>query len=405
MFEYQPSRHPLQTFQFWFAVLVCAGGVAIWRFGGFGSSDQVAEKEISYGENFEEELPPPPFDQLDLGESFELTGLSPAPLQNEEQSSSSFMQSSAGFAGATDTESASPQAKPFPGSSHLQPEQAPQNFELSSTEGNILRLSGEESQSEVPLKTASLDLPNLNQSVSPLAVTSTGIDLVEIDEMIAAGDDVIALRKLSTIYWQSPEQRSAIRGRLEQLSRRIYFQPQPHYMDPYEVQFGERLELIAKKYEVPWQYLEKLNRIDAQRLRAGKKLKVIQGPFNVVVDLSNFEATVHAHGYFVVRMPVGIGKDGTTPVGTFKVTDKVEDPIYYGPDGVIKNDDPLNPLGEYWIAISDEAKTLQGYGLHGTIDPSSIGKSESKGCVRFHDQDISDLYHLLTIGSEVTIRR
>lgn len=405
MFEYQPSRHPVQTFQFWFAVLVCAGGVAIWRFGGFGSSDQIAESEIPSGENFEEELPPPPFDQLDLGESFELTGLSPAPLQNEEQPSFNSMQSSPDFARATDAESISPLAKPFPSTNQTEPEQAPRNLELSSAQNNILQLSGEEPQSEVPLKTASLDLPSLNQSVVPPAVTSSGIDLAEIDALIVAGDDVIALRKLSTIYWQAPEQRSAIRGRLDQLSRRIYFQPQPHYMDPYEVQFGERLELIAKKYQVPWQYLEKLNRIDAQRLRAGKKLKVIQGPFNIVVDLSNFEATVHAHGYFVVRMPVGIGKDGSTPVGTFKVTDKVEDPIYYGPDGVIKNDDPSNPLGEHWIAISDEANTLQGYGLHGTIDPSSIGKSESKGCVRFHDQDISDLYHLLTVGSEVTIRR
>ncbi|MAT14593.1 MAG: hypothetical protein CMJ46_04910, partial [Planctomyces sp.] len=96
----------------------------------------------------------------------------------------------------------------------------------------------------------------------------------------------------------------------------------------------------------------------------------------------------------------GIGKDGSTPIGTFTVQNKLKDPVYYGPDGlVIQNDDPENPLGEYWVDIGDS------YGLHGTIDPDSIGKAESKGCIRMRAADIEEVYNFLVDGSEVTIHR
>ena len=86
-------------------------------------------------------------------------------------------------------------------------------------------------------------------------------------------------------------------------------------------------------------------------------------------------------------------------MGTFKVLEKMRDPTYYGPDGVIEHDDPKNPLGEYWLDLGDT------YGIHGTIDESSIGKAESQGCIRMKNRDIADVYDLLTVGSEVLIRR
>jgi lipoprotein-anchoring transpeptidase ErfK/SrfK len=188
-----------------------------------------------------------------------------------------------------------------------------------------------------------------------------------------------------TWYWQHPEQRERFQDRLDLLARRIYFQPKPHYIAPYRVQSGDRMETIAREYRQSWEYLAKLNRVDPERIQAGQELKVLQGPFSVVVDLSRFELTVHAHGYYVTRFPVGIGKEGATPVGTFRVTDKVTDPTYYGEEGVIAHDDPANPLGKRWIAINNEEGTLQGYGIHGTIEPSSIGKAVSRGCIRLND--------------------
>ncbi len=60
----------------------------------------------------------------------------------------------------------------------------------------------------------------------------------------------------------------------------------------------------------------------------GQKLKVIKGPFAAVVDLSDMELTIHSHGHFVALFPVGIGKDIASPVGNFKVADKLRDPTY-----------------------------------------------------------------------------
>ncbi|MFO1092947.1 MAG: L,D-transpeptidase [Planctomycetaceae bacterium] len=134
------------------------------------------------------------------------------------------------------------------------------------------------------------------------------------------------------------------------------------------------------------------------RLKAGQSLKVIKGPFGDV-DLSDYEITVHCHGHYVYRFPVGIGKDGSTPIGTFTVEDKVVNPQYNGPEGTIAADDPANPIGERWISLGG------GYGIHGTIDPDSIGKSESRGCIRMHNKDVEIVYDLLTVGSEVVIQR
>jgi len=220
-----------------------------------------------------------------------------------------------------------------------------------------------------------------------------------IDRLMELGEDVEAHRQLSTLYWKHPDAWPLLKGRLEEMARRIYFQPQPHYMPAYEVQPGDRLEKIASQYDVSWQYLADLNRVEPHRIRVGQKLKVIRGPFSAVVDMSDFQITIHAHGYFVARFPVGIGKDGSTPIGRFNVKEKLEDPTYYGPDGVIANDDPTNPLGERWIDLGDS------YGIHGTIEPESIGKAESRGCVRLTNEDVAEVYKLLTVGSEVVIRR
>lgn len=403
MFEYQPRRHPLQTFQFWFAILVCAGGVAGWRSLKLPNQSEMAESSAVLEE---EELPPPPLSATQTAKHRKLVTHRDTPIappQNEEESQTK--RENQTLLGTVEASSPTKLSQDFVPTGQLDSDrETPPLHRTAMVDSDLLQLKAESRPAHDQLQTANLDVPE-KESTASISQSAQSLDLAEIDTLIATGEDIVALRSLSTIYWQQPEVRSHIRSRLNDLSRRIYFSPQPHYMEPYEVQFGDRLETIAKRYEVPWEYLAKMNRIDAQRMQAGKKLKVIQGPFQVVIDLSDFEATVHAHGYFVVRMPVGIGKDGATPVGTFRVTDKVIDPIYYGPDGVIKNDDPANPLGERWIAISDPAKTLQGYGLHGTIDPNSIGKSESRGCVRLHDQDIADLYDLLGIGSEVVIRR
>ena len=165
----------------------------------------------------------------------------------------------------------------------------------------------------------------------------------------------------------------------------------------YAVQPGEQLRTIATRNKLTWEYLARLNQVDPRKMRAGKKLKVTPGPFSAFVSLSNHVLLVLHEGRFVKIYRVGVGKDNSTPLGTFTVKEKLSDPTYYGPEGVIANDAPNNPLGERWIDIGDS------YGIHGTDNPASIGRSESRGCVRMLNKDVEEVYDFLVIGSTVVI--
>ena len=58
---------------------------------------------------------------------------------------------------------------------------------------------------------------------------------------------------------------------------------------------------------------------------------------------------------------------------------------------------PENPLGDFWIDLGES------YGIHGTNNPSSIGRARSRGCIRLLNRDIERLYGMLVTGSEVVI--
>jgi lipoprotein-anchoring transpeptidase ErfK/SrfK len=274
-----------------------------------------------------------------------------------------------------------------------------------------LRLVSEEQPVEatktVPAPTAELPATESEDSTLPavrIAKRSKEqeptFDFTEIDRQIKAGQVIEAHKALSKLYWQQPDLRSSVQERIDVTAKAIYFSPLPHLQEPYVVQAGDQLRKIASKHHVSWQYLSRMNRIDPKRLREGQKLKIIDGPFGAVVTLSDFELTLHHGGQYVRSYSCCIGKNNATPTGKFKVLNKVTSPQYTDPDGkVFSGSDPKNPLGTHWIDLGDS------YGIHGTIEPDSIGKAESRGCIRLLNADISEVYDLLETGSEVVIRR
>lgn len=259
-----------------------------------------------------------------------------------------------------------------------------------------------------------VELASFEQPVSELqataenvvepAIPSTRELLAQARDLVRQGDEIGAHRVYSTLYWQQSELVPEFFDEMQQLANKIYFESSVHYLPPRQIDFGERLESIAREFEVPWEYLAKLNHLDPHRIKAGQKMKVLRGPFGAIVDQDSMTLTVHAYGYYVRRYTVGIGRDQSTPVGMFRVVDKVVNPTYYGPTGVIADNDLANPLGERWLAINDEVGTLQGYGIHGTNDPASIEQAEPQGCIRLGEADILEIYDLLSVGSEVVIR-
>lgn len=244
---------------------------------------------------------------------------------------------------------------------------------------------------------ALLDAPLL--IAAKTAKDATLVELSAIEEIYKANDYETALREYSKWYWKKPETRDALQKRMDELATKVYLAPQPHVMEPYVVQPGDLLQSIARKYKVTWEYLAKLNKTDPKKIRPGQKLKVVEGPFAAVISTSQYRLYIHVNGAYVKSFRVGLGKDNSTPTGSFTVKDKLVNPTYYGPDGVIKADDPKNPLGERWIDIGNS------YGLHGTIEPDSIGKNESRGCIRLLNADVEEVYDFLTVGSPVLIQK
>jgi LysM repeat protein len=225
----------------------------------------------------------------------------------------------------------------------------------------------------------------------------TLMDRSAIDKLIEEGNYVDAQAELSRWYWQKPAERERLLPPLNKMAKALYFSPQPLYYDAYVVKPGDQLRVVGQRYKLSWEYLARLNHVDAKKIRMNQKLKVVPGPFGAVVLLSRYELVVHLGGSFVKSYRVGVGKDGTSPVGSFTVKNKMVDPTYYGPDGVVPHDDPKNPLGERWIDIGDS------FGIHGTTEPETIGKNESRGCIRMLNSEVEEVYDFLVIGSEVKI--
>jgi lipoprotein-anchoring transpeptidase ErfK/SrfK len=113
-------------------------------------------------------------------------------------------------------------------------------------------------------------------------------------------------------------------------------------------------------------------------------------------------------GNLVAVFPASIGSaEKPAPSGTYKVTGVSENPTYrYNPEyhfeGVAAKQPftikpgPNNPVGVVWIALS-----AQGYGIHGTPEPSKVSKTTSHGCIRLTNWDAKALATMVEKGASV----
>lgn len=120
----------------------------------------------------------------------------------------------------------------------------------------------------------------------------------------------------------------------------------------------------------------------------------------IVVDLSERSLTYFENGVEVMSTTVAVGSDRSqTPVGHFYVTDSVT---------LTRPGTPWGPHALGLSARSDHVTEFNGgdgiIAIHGTSNPSSIGKAASLGCVRLHNDVITRLHALAPMGTPVEIR-
>lgn len=105
------------------------------------------------------------------------------------------------------------------------------------------------------------------------------------------------------------------------------------------------------------------------------------------VSTSKHELKLFDGSNLIKTYPIAVGKIlSPTPFGSYKI--------------INKQPNPGGPYGAFWMGLSKPH-----YGIHGTNDPSSIGKDVSLGCIRMYNQDVLDLAPRVPIGTDVVIRK
>lgn len=230
--------------------------------------------------------------------------------------------------------------------------------------------------------------------------------------------DPIEARRVLTIAWRTERLSAADRATAGTLANRlseiVLFDQRIFEGDPfskrYIVQSGDALERIARRegVETEWAFIATLNNLpNPNAIRIGQTLKLPVGTFHAEIFKDDYRLDLYQQSgsdrVLVGTYQVGLGEFGSTPVGLFRIrpASKLINPEWLDPRSrkTYAGSDPLNPIGKRWIGIQglEEAnRGLRGFGIHGTIDPDSIGKQESMGCIRMLPDDVALVYNVLS---------
>ncbi|MCK5450920.1 MAG: L,D-transpeptidase family protein [Candidatus Omnitrophica bacterium] len=227
-----------------------------------------------------------------------------------------------------------------------------------------------------------------------------------------------AAKKLIEVYRQKGENRQArdhavsllenfpniedageIRSLVEDLNMKIMLSPEvTEDSVEYSIQPGDTLSGIARKFNTTVSMVKKVNGITGDIIYPGRKLKVIVSKFSIFVNKHKNVLILKKDNELFKIYTVSTGKDNSTPIGRFKIEEKMIKPLWYKVGAVVSADSEEYELGERWMGLS-----VEGYGIHGTSDETTIGSQVTRGCVRMYNADVSELFDIIPSGTEVEI--
>ncbi len=132
-----------------------------------------------------------------------------------------------------------------------------------------------------------------------------------------------------------------------------------------------------------------------------------EAPGTIVIDTPNKFLYFVLGGGKAMRYGIGVGREGFTWSGVKSIARKAEWPDWYPPAEMIARQPylprmtaggPGNPLGARAMYIGGTE-----YRIHGTNAPQTIGKNVSSGCIRLTNEDVTDLYARVNVGSKVVV--
>ena len=127
----------------------------------------------------------------------------------------------------------------------------------------------------------------------------------------------------------------------------------------------------------------------------------------IVIDTGNTVLYYVTAPGRAIRYGVGVGREGFTWSGVQNITNKAEWPDWHPPAQMIARQPylprfmaggPGNPLGARAMYLGSSE-----YRIHGTNDPTTIGKFVSSGCIRLTNEDVVDLFDRISVGTRVVV--
>ena len=179
--------------------------------------------------------------------------------------------------------------------------------------------------------------------------------------------------------------------------------------------FTSVVEMLAERFHMDERYLRDLNP-GVNFDRPGTLVRVVNVPrarkgevMRIIADKGRRQVrTYDANGKMLAVYPATIGSSATpSPTGTHTVERVAINPEYtYNPKVNFQQGNntrvltippgPNGPVGTVWVGLSKPT-----YGIHGSPEPSKIGKTESNGCVRLTNWDAQELAKMVKVGATV----
>lgn len=124
--------------------------------------------------------------------------------------------------------------------------------------------------------------------------------------------------------------------------------------------------------------------------------------YKIEVNKSTNKMYLYSNGEIVREYTISTGyRSDLTPEGTFFIVNRVVDPMWRHIKGGAKD----NPLGPRWHGLRVNGDRGSIYGIHGTIEASSIGRFSTNGCIRMYNDEVMELFDIVREGTVVWIHR
>ena len=247
-----------------------------------------------------------------------------------------------------------------------------------------------------------------------------------VDRAIAVGDDLSFLSRLYHRLWDEPVEgasykigftydEAAIHAFVEQAYQEVAVDPVDARISMVDgelvtqrSQDGLALKVELASKRISHALSRHLDEVEIPTKVVEPEVSTASLGKTIVVDISANTLQLY-EGLKVIReFRVATGTPGfPTPVGTFEIVDKKENPTWYNPDPTGWGADlpdsigpgPGNPLGTRAMYLN-----APGIRIHGTWSSSSIGTAASHGCIRMLISDSEALYPLIPIGTPVIVK-